>query len=158
MSAGLCSTGTEPYATRSRRCHVARVCGSMPPSLQMIGGSARFRDVLPRVRSGELPFMNIDEVHRKALDGLLEQHGVSNLEESEKLELTHAWHRIKPWPDSRSGLAQLRSRFTVSGLSVLSLSLLVSTSKAADLHWDGPRLLRVSGALQAGSRVLSKGR
>ena len=95
-----------------------------------------FRDVLPKVRRGELPFMNIDEVHRKVLDRLLEQHGVSGLDESERRELTYAWHRIKAWPDSRSGLAQLRSRFTVSGLSVLSLSLLVSTSKAADLHWD----------------------
>ena len=95
-----------------------------------------FRDVLPKVRRGELPFMNIDEVHRMVLDRLLEQHGVQSLDESEKHELTYAWHRIKAWPDSRSGLAQLRSRFTVSGLSVLSLSLLVSTSKAADLHWD----------------------
>ncbi len=95
-----------------------------------------FRDVLPKVRRGELPFMNIDEVHRKVLDRLLEQHGVSSLDESERRELTYAWHRIKAWPDSRSGLAELRSRFTVSGLSVLSLSLLVSTSKAADLHWD----------------------
>ena len=27
-----------------------------------------FRDVLPKVRRGELPFMNIDEVHRMVLD------------------------------------------------------------------------------------------
>ena len=95
-----------------------------------------FRDVLPAVRRGELPFMNIDAVHRIVLDRLLEERGIQGLDEIEKHELTYAWHRIKAWPDCRSGLARLRSRFTVSGLSVLSLSLLVSTAKAAYLHWD----------------------
>ena len=95
-----------------------------------------FRDILPAVRSGELPFMNIDAVHRMVLDRMLDQRGITSLDESEKRKLTYSWHRIKAWPDSRSGLARLRSRFTVAGLSVLSLSLLASTSKAADLHWD----------------------
>ncbi|MEZ5361146.1 MAG: HAD-IA family hydrolase [Bryobacterales bacterium] len=80
--------------------------------------------------------MNIDQVHRMVLDGLLEERRITSLNEEEKRSLTFAWHRIRAWPDARSGLSQLRSRFTVSGLSVLSLSLLVSTSKAADLHWD----------------------
>ena len=92
--------------------------------------------VLRRVREGDLPFMNIDQMHRLALNDLLEQHDATAITEQEREALTLAWHRIKPWPDSRAGLTQLRTRFTVSGLSILSFSLLVDASKAADLHWD----------------------
>ncbi len=93
-------------------------------------------EVKERVRRGELSFMNIDQIHRMVLDDLLKQQSITALDENEKQELTHAWHRIKPWPDARSGLAKLRTRFTVACLSILSFSLLVNASKTADIHWD----------------------
>lgn len=96
----------------------------------------RMFEVIERVRSGELPFKNIDQVHRMVLEDLLNQWGITELDEREKHELTYAWHRMKPWPDAQSGLAKLRTRFTVVGLSILSFSLLVDASRTANLHWD----------------------
>src|SRR5688572_27486443 len=42
---------------------------------------AGYRPAMARVRSGELPWMNIDQLHRRILDGLLGQFGMENLTE-----------------------------------------------------------------------------
>ena len=40
--------------------------------------------VLGKVRKGELPFMNVDKMHRLVLDQLLEQRAITTLSEQEK--------------------------------------------------------------------------
>ena len=51
-----------------------------------------------RVRTGELPWMNIDALHRLILDQLLDSHQVSGLSEADTQELNRVWHRLNPWP------------------------------------------------------------
>ena len=58
--------------------------------------------------AGELPWMNIDALHRLILDDLLKSHQVSGLSEADTQELNRVWHRLNPWPDVASGLARLR--------------------------------------------------
>ncbi len=93
-------------------------------------------DVLGRVIRGQSEWMNVDAMHRIVLDRLLDQYSIQSLSEREKLDLNQAWHRIEPWPDVKSGLQRLRTRYIVSGFSVLSFRLLVDVSKRAGLHWD----------------------
>ena len=91
---------------------------------------------MQRVRTGELPWMNIDALHRMILDDLLAQHKVSALSEADKVELNKAWHRLNPWPDVVSGLERLRRRFIVASLSNGNVALLVNMARHGGYCWD----------------------
>src|SRR6266508_376256 len=63
-----------------------------------------YRPAMNRVRTGELPWTKLDRLHRMILDKLLVDFGIAGrLSESEVDALNHAWHRLRPWPDSVSG-------------------------------------------------------
>ena len=89
-----------------------------------------------RVRTGELPWMNIDALHRLILDDLLVRFNIAGLNEAEKDHLNRVWHRLDPWPDARQGLERLRQRFIVATLSNGNISLLTNMARYADLRWD----------------------
>jgi len=91
---------------------------------------------MDRVRRAELPWLNLDALHRMTLDEMLEKFGIPDLTETEKDHLNKVWHRLKPWPDSRKGLARLRRSFIVSTLSNGNVALLVNMAKNAGLTWD----------------------
>ena len=97
---------------------------------------AGYRPAMQRVRTGELPWMSIDALHRLILDGLLERHGIRGLREPDKDHLNRAWHRLKPWPDAVRGLMRLKRRFTIATLSNGNVSLLADMAKHAGLPWD----------------------
>ena len=61
---------------------------------------AGYRPAMDRVRRAELPWMNLDRLHRVILDEILPRFGVHGLSEAEVGELNRAWHRLRPWPDS----------------------------------------------------------
>jgi 2-haloacid dehalogenase len=97
---------------------------------------AGYRPAMARVRSGELPWMNIDQLHRMILDGLLEQFRVEGLAEEEIDHLNRAWHRLDPWPDARRGLALLKRGHVIATLSNGNVALLVNMAKHGRLPWD----------------------
>jgi 2-haloacid dehalogenase len=94
-----------------------------------------YRPAMDRVAKGELPWMNIDALHRRNLDELLVKFGI-HLEEQDIQHLNLAWHRLTPWPDSVPGLNRLKSRYTISTLSNGNVSLLVNMAKNAGMPWD----------------------
>ncbi|MGH2543024.1 MAG: haloacid dehalogenase type II, partial [Ardenticatenaceae bacterium] len=65
---------------------------------------AGYAPSMNRVRTGALPWTNIDSLHRMVLDNLLEEFNVKGLSEEDKDRFNRAWHRLNPWPDSVSGL------------------------------------------------------
>ena len=97
---------------------------------------AGYEPAMQRVRSGELPWLNIDALHRMILDDLLVRFGIEGLTEADKVDLNRVWHRLDPWPDAREGLERLRSRFLVASLSNGNVALLTNMAKNADLRWD----------------------
>jgi 2-haloacid dehalogenase len=97
---------------------------------------AGYRPALDRVRAGELPWTNVDALHRLILDDLLERHGIRGLRASDKDHLNRAWHRLRPWPDAVRGLKRLKKRFTIATLSNGNVALLVNLSKRGALPWD----------------------
>jgi len=78
---------------------------------------ALYMPSMNRVRSGELPWTNFDRLHRLSLDQVLRDVGAEGFDAATREELTLAWERLPPWPDSVQGLARLARRFTVSTLS-----------------------------------------
>ncbi|HEU5349683.1 MAG TPA: haloacid dehalogenase type II [Ktedonobacterales bacterium] len=96
----------------------------------------RYRPNMDRVARGELPWMNLDALHRLALDDLLAQHGVTTLTEEEKRRLNRVWHRLRPWPDAVAGLTRLRAEYILATLSNGNVALLVDLARYAGLPWD----------------------
>ena len=97
---------------------------------------AGYRPAMDLVRRGELPWTNLDDLHRRTLDGLLSEFGLTGLDESQREWLNTCWHRLDPWPDATTGLERLRTRFVVASLSNGNVSLLVEMARRAGLQWD----------------------
>ena len=95
-----------------------------------------YKPAMARVRSGELGWTKIDDLHRMILDQVLEKFGIDSLSETQKQDLNLIWHRLNPWPDSVEGLTRLKQKFTIVTLSNGNLSLLADMAKNAGLPWD----------------------
>ena len=92
---------------------------------------------LSLVRSGELPWMNADQIHRQVLDDVLEKHSTLTLSESERDDLNEVWHSLSSWPDAADAIKRIRGRYTTVVLTVLSWSIVVDCSKYNGIGWDG---------------------
>ena len=97
---------------------------------------AGYQPAMQRVRSGELGWTRIDDLHRLILEELLPQFGLPFLDESQRQHLNRIWHRLDPWPDGVEGLRRLKKRFIITPLSNGNLSLLTHMAKRAGLPWD----------------------
>ena len=97
---------------------------------------AGYAPSMDKVRTGKLPWLKLDALHRLILDGLLDEFGIAGLSEAEKEEWNGVWHRLAPWPDAVAGLDRLRKQYVVATLSNGNISLLVDMAKNAGLTWD----------------------
>ena len=97
---------------------------------------AGYQPAMSRVRSGELGWTRIDELHRLILDDLLPRFGLQHLSEAERVHLNRVWHRLDAWPDTVEGLTRLKSKYTICSLSNGNLGLLTNMAKRAGLPWD----------------------
>ena len=97
---------------------------------------AGYGPAMNKVRSGELPWTDIDDLHRMILDELVVEFGLDCLSEAELDYFNRAWHRLTPWPDTVGGLNRLKSQFVIATLSNGNVSLLTSMAKHSGLPWD----------------------
>ena len=107
---------------------------------------ALYQPAMERVRSGEIAWCKLDDLHRMNLDELLARHHIQNLTEQEIDHLNRAWHRLDPWPDAVASLTRLKQKYILVTLSNGNVSLLVNMAKRAALPWDA-----VLGAETAGA-------
>jgi 2-haloacid dehalogenase len=97
---------------------------------------AGYVPAMQRVRSGELGWTKIDDLHRMILNDLLPRFGLTHLDEAQRVQLNRVWHRLDAWPDTVAGLTRLKQRFTICTLSNGNLGLLTNMAKHAALPWD----------------------
>jgi 2-haloacid dehalogenase len=97
---------------------------------------AGYGPAMNRVRSGELPWTKLDDLHRTVLNELVEEFSLTGMTEEELQHFNQAWHRLSPWPDSIAGLLRLRNEFVIAPLSNGNVSLLLNMAKNAGLPWD----------------------
>ena len=106
---------------------------------------AGYAPSMNKVRTGELPWTKLDDLHRMILDRILVDFGITGLTDAEKLDLNRAWHRLSPWPDAVKGLTKLKKRFIIAPLSNGNIALMTDLAKFAGLPWDcilGAELVR----------------
>jgi len=88
------------------------------------------------VRQGDLPWMDSDEMHFRALESLAATHPF--LKSIDHLTLVEStWHKLKPFAGASEAVDRLRTKFTVIVLTILSWKSIVKSSKRAGINWDG---------------------
>ena len=97
---------------------------------------SQYRPFMDKVRTGELPWTNLDALHRMSLDVVLAEFGIKGLSEEEKSEMNFFWHRLRPWPDSVPGLYRLKHQFIIAPMSNGNIALMTNMAKHAGLPWD----------------------
>ena len=113
-------------------------------------------DMLGRVNRGELPWTNLDHIHRQILDKVLEKHTAITLSTSGRDDLTEAWHRLRAWPGAADAIHRLKSRYTMIVLTVLSYSIAVDSSKYNGIYWDGILSCEFLGAYKGPPNAYNK--
>src|SRR3954447_11295077 len=92
-----------------------------------------YQPQMETVRSGEREWVNLDVLHREALDTILARRGLTV---DDPAELTRAWHRLDPWPDTIPGLVRMKRTFVIAPCSNGHIALIVNMAKRAGLPWD----------------------
>lgn len=91
-----------------------------------------------QIRAGQKPWMTIDQIHEKALRGLLAKYASSEVQWSAKTvsEISRFWHQLNPWNDVPVGLRRFHSKFKLGTLSNANEELLKDLAAWGDLQWD----------------------
>jgi 2-haloacid dehalogenase len=95
-----------------------------------------YKPAMDKVRNGDIPWTNLDDLHRMILEDLLKQYKIEGLSEEEKVQWAHVWRWLKPWPDSVEGLTRLKKKYILSPMSNGNVALMTSLAKFAGLPWD----------------------
>lgn len=97
---------------------------------------AAYAPSMDRVRCGETPWRNLDELHAASLRELAVRFELPPLDRSESEWIVARWHELSAWPDVRAGLERLRTRYVLGTLSNGNVALLVDLMRWADLRFD----------------------
>lgn len=95
-----------------------------------------YRPGMDAVRSGRLPWTNVDGIYRQKLDTLLGEYGITGLSEADRIRLNRTWHRCRPWPDVVAGLTRLKAKYALATLSNGDVACMVNMAKYGGLPWD----------------------
>ena len=96
----------------------------------------QYRPFMDKVRNGDLPWTNLDALHRMSLDVVLDQFGLSGFSDSERDQMNLFWHNLRPWADSVPGLYRLKSRYIIATMSNGNIALMTNMAKNGGLPWD----------------------
>ena len=97
---------------------------------------SKYRPFMDKVRTGELPWTNLDALHRMALEEVLAEFEIDGLDDAEKAEVNFFWHRLRPWADSVPGLYRLKHGYVIAPMSNGNIALMTNMAKNGGLPWD----------------------
>jgi 2-haloacid dehalogenase len=112
----------------------------------------RYQPQLETVRSGAREWVVLDVLHREALDDVLAELEL-DLDPPARDELTRAWHRLDPWPDTVPGLIRLKRRFAIASCSNGHIAQSVNLARHAGLPWDAILGAEIAHAYKPDPRV-----
>ena len=96
----------------------------------------QYRPYMNKVRTGELPWTNLDALHRMGLEEVLNEFEISGLSDDEKAEMNFFWHRLRPWADSVPGLYRLKNKYIIAPMSNGNIRLMTDMAKNGGIPWD----------------------
>jgi 2-haloacid dehalogenase len=96
----------------------------------------QYRPYMDKVRNGELPWTNLDALHRMGLKDVLLEFQITELSDEELNEMNRFWHYLHPWADSVPGLYRLKNKYIIAPMSNGNIALMTDMAKYAGLPWD----------------------
>ncbi|UCD70118.1 MAG: haloacid dehalogenase type II [Betaproteobacteria bacterium] len=91
---------------------------------------------MEEVRSGRIPYINLDAVHRRMLEMVLPRLNITGLPEDVLHDLTLSWHRLDAWPDVASAFPRLRKKFLLAPVSNANIRLMVDIARRNEIRFD----------------------
>ena len=99
-------------------------------------GRGKMFKIHTQVRQGNLPWMNSDDMHLRALENLTPTYPILTTLDHLALVKT-TWHHLKAFVGAPEAINRLRTKYTVVVLTILSWESIVNSSKTARVQWDG---------------------
>lgn len=93
-------------------------------------------EIHTQVRHGNLPWLNSDEMHLRALENMADRFPLLNHIDRRQL-VAGTWHHLKTFAGAPETINRLRTKYTVVVLTILNWQSVVSSSKRANVQWDG---------------------
>ncbi|MFN7572656.1 MAG: haloacid dehalogenase type II [Betaproteobacteria bacterium] len=101
------------------------------------GWRAQYQPAMEEVRAGRIPFSKLDALHRRNLEIVLRDFGLTQrVDEPLRAQLTLLWHRLNGWPDVAAGLRRLRAKFLLAPCSNGNIALMANLARHNGWHWD----------------------
>jgi 2-haloacid dehalogenase len=123
----------------------------LPPELAQAWRD-EYQPQLETVRSGKRPWVNLDVLHRIALNKVLKDLHLT-LGEQDRRELVTGWHRLDPWPDVVDGLTKLKETRIIAPCSNGHIAQSVNLARYAKLPWDAILGAEIARAYKPDPRV-----
>jgi 2-haloacid dehalogenase len=95
-----------------------------------------YQPAMQEVRSGRLPYVKLDVIHRRMLQSILGRFNLEKIDENTLAQLTRSWHRLDAWEDVAAGLSRLRSSFLIAPVSNGNTALICDLARKNNFHWD----------------------
>ena len=114
---------------------------------------AEYQPGMDEVRSGRLPFVKLDIIHRRMLDKIRPRFGLEKLDEATQAELNLAWHRLDAWKDVGPGFARLRRRLMLCPCSNGNIAIMADIGRRNDLRWHAILGSEIAGDFKPKPRV-----
>jgi len=112
-----------------------------------------YQSGMDEIRTGRVPFVKLDVVHRRMLDKIKSRFGLDKLDEATQAELNLAWHRLDAWKDVGPGFARLRSRLMLCPCSNGNIALMADIGRRNDLRWHAVLGSEIAGDFKPKPRV-----
>jgi 2-haloacid dehalogenase len=112
-----------------------------------------YQPAMEEVRAGRLPFCKLDVLHRRNLERVLPQFGITPLDEPAMAKLNLAWHRLDAWADVPAGLLRLRRRFLIAPVSNGNILLMANLARHNGYAWDAVLGSETAGDFKPKPRV-----
>lgn len=90
-----------------------------------------------QVANGDLPWMSADGMHLAALETMRASYPVLNEVDDLSEIVKQTWHNLNAFEGAADAINQLRTKYTVVVLTILSWESIVGSSKRAGVQWDG---------------------
>jgi 2-haloacid dehalogenase len=103
-----------------------------------------YQPIMDQVRLGGREWRDLDSLQRETLADVLARRGITLPPDAQE-ELVRGWRRLRPWPDTRAGLDQLRRRHVTATLSNGHIALLADLLKFGDLRVDAVLSAQLAG-------------
>lgn len=118
----------------------------------------RSLDLILAVAPDDMQTYTFDNAHREALDHLLFEHGLGIFTAEDRHYIAYeAVHSFNCWAGFAQAHRELRAKYLMCPLTVLSYRIVIDTARHNNIHWDAIFPCEAIGAYKPNPEVYRRG-